>query len=198
MKVDLSQEYKDNLYEKVLEKKKQRTKTRKVLLNTFLVFVSVVGIASYGFSKLSKGDYNNFFVSKTDNIEFNDEYEYFDDLGIKLEFINKDENSLTIGINIKYDNIKDYIVQVNEIKIKNADNNEYIVTQEQQNKIYESKIVNYNSKSDVSYYMVYNFIDKLDIKDIYVEIKNVTLSEMNCEENIYEYNLNWEKEISIE
>ena len=155
MKIDLSQEYKDNLYEKVLEKKKQRTKTRKVLLNTFLVFVSVVGIASYGFSKLSKGDYNNFFISKTDNIEFNDEYEYFDDLGIKLEFINKDENSLTLGINIKYENIKDYEVILDEFYIKNKYNLEK-VNDEKISDCFVEKM--YNSNSEVIYILKYDVV----------------------------------------
>ena len=194
MKIDLSQEYKDNLYEKVLEKKKQRTKTRKVLLNTFLVFVSVVGIASYGFSKLSKGDYNNFFISKTDNIEFNDEYEYFDDLGIKLEFINKDENSLTLGINIKYENIKDYEVILDEFYIKNKYNLEK-VNDEKISDCFVEKM--YNSNSEVIYILKYDFLDS-NLKNQYIigtdEIKVVDLKNGNREVK----KIKWNKEISIE
>lgn len=195
MKVDLSQEYKDNLYEKVLEKKKQRTKTRKVLLNTFLVFVSVVGIASYGFSKLSKGDYNNFFVSKTDNIEFNDEYEYFDDLGIKLEFINKDENSLTIGINIKYENIKDYWISIEDFEIEDLKKN--IKIKKNINTFIED--VKYNSKSEITYIIVSEEINEEDFVTSVFKMNDIVMREKNkMNNNIKIVNVEWKKLISIE
>ena len=197
MKVDLSQEYKDNLYEKVLEKKKQRTKTRKVLLNTYLVYVSVVGIASYGFSKLSKGDYNNFFVSKTDNIEFNDEYEYFDDLGIKLEFINKDENSLTIGINIKYDNIKNYDVNIENFCVGNVKMLIYEAKSDIELKSgYQLlKDVRVNSKDDITYFIILKKKNIVNFEDVVIKIKDITF--MN-DKSFRQYNINWEKEKSIE
>ncbi len=87
MKNKLSQEYKDDLYEKVLEKKRIRTVRRKKMLSIFIVFVSVVGFTTLGFSLKGQDDYHNFFTSETENIMIEDEYQYFDDLGIKLEFI---------------------------------------------------------------------------------------------------------------
>ena len=191
MKIDLSQEYKDNLYEKVLEKKKQRTKTRKVLLNTFLVFVSVVGIASYGFSKLSKGDYNNFFISKTDNIEFNDEYEYFDDLGIKLEFINKDENSLTLGINIKYENIKDYEI-IEELVLTDLKTGyEYKNNLKEKNEYIRDvrKDFSYKSKNECIYIIEYVFEKNNKSDEFLILFDNMNL--IKEKQFVLEKSINW-------
>lgn len=106
----LTQDYKDNLYEKVLEKKVKRTANRKRLASICVVFFIVACFATYGYTKYEKENYNNYFLTESENIYIDDEYEYFDDLGIKLEFINTDKDSITIGVNIKYEDIADYRV----------------------------------------------------------------------------------------
>ena len=123
MENKLTQEYKDDLYEKVMEKKRIRSLRRKKMLSVFIIFVSIIGVTTLGFSILEKEDYKNFFRSKTESKIIDDEYEYFDDLGIKLEFVNVDEDNLTIGINIKYDNIADYYIGMKNVCLKDIDNN---------------------------------------------------------------------------
>ena len=114
----LTQDYKDNLYEKVLEKKARRTANRKRLASICVVFFIVACFATYGYTKYEKENYNNYFLTESENIYIDDEYEYFDNLGIKLEFINTDKNSITIGVNIKYEDIADYFVSFEKIQIK--------------------------------------------------------------------------------
>lgn len=197
MKIELSQEYKDDLYEKVLEKRKQRTRNKKRLLSIFIVFVSFVGIATFGFSKLSKGDYINFFISKTENIEFNDEYEYYDDLGIKLEFVNKDENSLTIGINLKYEDIANKDIVFEEIDIIDLKKN--IKMEEMNEKDIKKIFIDKKcySNSEIVYIFKYVFFDSVVENQYEVFVKNVKLKDLeNQEVSMKEFE--WKKEISIE
>ena len=122
----LTQDYKDNLYEKLLEKKARRTANRKRLASICVVFFIVACFATYGYTKYEKENYNNYFLTESENIYIDDEYEYFDDLGIKLEFINTDKDSITIGVNIKYEDIADYDVNFEKIIIEDLNNNEFL------------------------------------------------------------------------
>lgn len=200
MENKLTQEYKDDLYEKVLEKKRVRTIRRKKMLSVFIVFVSIVGITTFGFSRLEKEDYKNFFRSKTENIMIDDEYVYYDDLGIKIEFINIDENKLTIGVNIKYDNIAEYDVNLEEIRIEDENNNliiydgyyPYIKTYNYEEKISNTKA---NELSVMVYILEYKLKEKVNLKNINIEINNVYL-EKNGIKTIKD--IKFEKKISIE
>lgn len=190
----LTQEYKDDLYGKVLEKKRIRNIKRKKMLSVFIVFISVVGFTTLGFSLLEKEDYKNFFISETENITFNDEYEYFDDLGIKLEFINIDKNSLTLGINIKYENIADYKVDFEKIEVldKNGKiklyDNVFGIENNFVNKYRETKI---NNSSEVIYILNYSLVNKISSKEITLNFINLVLDNGNKIE------FNYIKEISI-
>ena len=191
----LTQEYKDDLYGKVLEKKRVRNIKRKKMLSIFIVFVSVVGFTTLGFSLLEKEDYKNFFISETENITFNDEYEYFDDLGIKLEFINIDKNSLTLGINIKYENIANYVVEFEEIKILDENENvlmrdNFFVFEDKINFSGRNKDKKINSESEIVYIIKYetNLNDKL----FKVNLNNLFLEDYINKE------FNYIKEKSIE
>ena len=200
MKNKLSQEYKDDLYEKVLEKKRIRTIRRKKMLSIFIVFVSVVGFTTLGFSLKGQDDYHNFFTSETENIMIEDEYQYFDDLGIKLEFINIDDNSLTLGINIKYEDIAAYKFVFEEINILNF-KNEVIMTDKVLDNSNEKNIdekirdLKINGKSEIVYIVKYKFREEQKVENINLNIKNIIFMENENEDKIeFEY----KKEISIE
>ena len=195
MKNKLSQEYKDDLYEKVLEKKRIRTIRRKKMLSIFIVFVSVVGFTTLGFSLKGQDNYHNFFTSETENIIIEDEYQYFDDLGIKLEFINIDDNYLTLGINIKYEDIAEYkgvfgcveIIDENgnllmKDDLLNIDNNFNY-----SNKFKDKKI---NNSSEILY--IYTYLTDININKCYIKIIDFNINDGKKIE--FEY----EKEISIE
>ena len=191
----LTQEYKDDLYGKVLEKKRIRNIKRKKMLSVFIVFISVVGFTTLGFSLLEKEDYKNFFISETENITFNDEYEYFDDLGIKLEFINIDKNSLTLGINIKYENIADYKFDFEKIEILDKNNSvlmrdNVFVFEDKINFTERSKDKKINNKSEIMYIIKYE--TNLDEKIFKLNLNNLFLKDCN------KINFNYIKEISIE
>lgn len=193
----LTQEYKDDLYGKVLEKKRVRNIKRKKMLSIFIVFVSVVGFTTLGFSLLEKEDYKNFFISETENITFNDEYEYFDDLGIKLEFINIDKNSLTLGINIKYENIADYKFDFEKIEIYDNLSGKYILYDD----VFDCKIKNnidgkdcdrkVISNSEIIYIVKYNLLNEVKLDNKQILFRNVIFENKKIE---FEY----EKQISIE
>ena len=188
----LTQEYKDDLYGKVLEKKRIRNIKRKKMLSVFIVFISVVGFTTLGFSLLEKEDYKNFFISETENITFNDEYEYFDDLGIKLEFINIDKNSLTLGINIKYENIADYDVDFGKIEIFNKDElivYDYVFEYDC-NYLKKIKDFQNNEDNEMTYIVGYKTKNKIECD----KIKLIDLFLNNKKVNHIEYI----KEISIE
>ena len=201
MKNKLSQEYKDDLYEKVLEKKRQRTLRRKKMLSIFIVFVSVVGFTILGFSLLGQDDYCNFFTSETENIMIEDEYQYFDDLGIKLEFINIDDNSLTLGINIKYEDIAEHDFEFEEITAKTS--NDVILIDSVIELLEENKIKNrildlkVNNKSEVVYIIKYEMNENInkDIKEI--TIRNIIVKKYENKE-CEKIEIDFKKEISIE
>ena len=200
MKNKLSQEYKDDLYEKVLEKKRQRTLRRKKMLSIFIVFVSVVGFTTLGFSLLGQDDYCNFFTSETENIMIDDEYQYFDDLGIKLEFINIDDNSLTLGINIKYEDIAEYKYKLEEIKLidKNGEILLYDNISKEMNEINirkKIKDIKNNGKSDALFILKYQFRNRIELNEFYLEINNIVFLDNKNKENI---EFNYKREISIE
>ena len=202
MKNKLSQEYKDDLYEKVLEKKRQRTVRRKKMLSIFIVFVSVVGFTTLGFSLKGQDDYHNFFTSETENIMIEDEYQYFDDLGIKLEFINIDDNSLTLGINIKYEDIAEYEMYLSD-KVYDKENKcvliECDLEKSMKNNIKNIKTdIKYISKSEVRYIFCYEFYECLELLDLEYELNNVKLIEKNNIDNKKDFVINYKKEISIE
>ena len=200
MKNKLSQEYKDDLYEKVLEKKRQRTVRRKKMLSIFIVFVSVVGFTTLGFSLLGQDDYCNFFTSETENIMIDDEYQYFDDLGIKLEFINIDDNSLTLGINIKYEDIAEYKIHFDEVTVSNCKDNIILkyssINMEDEYNIKRHKLdIKKEDTSKIVCVLEYEFINKIDDKKIDIQINNLNLNKNDINiKNKFEY----KKEISIE
>ena len=200
MKNKLSQEYKDDLYEKVLEKKRIRTIKRKKMLSVFIIFISLVGFTTIGFSLRGQDDYNNFFISKTENIMIEDEYQYFDDLGIKLEFINIDDNSLTLGINIKYEDIAKYQFDFEEITMLDL-NGEVVIKDNVfncknryniDNKMNNRKKI---SKSEIVYIVEYEYKEKFEIEDSVLKIKNLII-DINTKKNKCEFE--YEKKISIE
>lgn len=184
----LTQDYKDNLYEKVLEKKARRTANRKRLASICVVFFIVACFATYGYTKYEKENYNNYFLTESENIYIDDEYEYFDDLGIKLEFINTDKDSITIGVNIKYENIADYRVYIEQIELENIENE----------KKYENYIVSkkFNSKDEMEYIIKYK-LDEDEMLDIKIfKIRNIILQ--NEKSDYINKNVEFIKKISIE
>lgn len=196
----LTQEYKDDLYGKVLEKKRIRNIKRKKMLSVFIVFISVVGFTTLGFSLLEKEDYKNFFISETENITFNDEYEYFDDLGIKLEFINIDKNSLTLGINIKYENIANYMLNFENISVKNIVNEEYLLYDDMFDCEIQSNVKGKNcdkkiiSNSELIYIVKYNLLEMPDLNNMKISVSNLNVEKIDVKKFEFEYI----KEISIE
>lgn len=195
----LTQDYKDNLYEKVLEKKAKRTAKRKRLASICVVFFIVACFATYGYTKYEKENYNNYFITESENIYIDDEYEYFDDLGIKLEFINTDKDSITIGVNIKYEDIAECLVIFEEICIN--DELENIQTLNRKNELSGLKEIEYN-------YKIINKNELICIIDVEKKSENVS-KEFNinlkqcCIENRKKQvnkkiDMNYNKKISIE
>lgn len=184
----LTQDYKDNLYEKVLEKKAKRTANRKRLASICVVFFIVACFATYGYTKYEKENYNNYFLTESENIYIDDEYEYFDDLGIKLEFINTDKDSITIGVNIKYEDIADYKVYLENVEFIEKDE---IVE-------YEDYIFNkkYNSDSEIECIIKYNIKQNFDYTIDTLKINNIILQ--NDKNNYIKKEIEFNKKISIE
>ena len=199
MENKLTQEYKDDLYEKVMEKKRKRTLRRKKMLSVFIVFVSIIGVTTFGFSMLEKEDYKNFFRSKTENKIINDEYEYFDDLGIKLEFVNVDEDYLTVGVNVRYEDIIDYSVDLENIIVMDLNKNiiledsnyQYASQYNVKEKMNDKKI---NSSSEIVYIVKYKLKESIKLDNIKICIKNLMLEKYD--KDVIEFNI--EKVISIE
>lgn len=196
----LTQDYKDNLYEKVLEKKARRTANRKRLASICVVFFIVACFATYGYTKYEKENYNNYFLTESENIYIDDEYEYFDDLGIKIEFINTDKDSITIGVNIKYEDIADYRVGFDGIIIDDGNVKlEYNDEKEIRNGIeyisYDYKMVN----KDEIICMLCVKKKKQDMNNIEITMRldNCVIANYNDEE-INKIKMNYNKKISIE
>ena len=195
MENKLAQEYKADLYNKVLEKRNIRNKRRKQCLTFCIVFIMFIGITGLGFSKFKKEDYKNFFKSDTENIMLNDEYEYFDDLGIKLEFINVDKNSITLGINIKYENIAEYYVDISELEIYDNNKNRILKFS---NNILKDEMTGfsfdkeYENKNEIKFLIsIENSINK-----IYLNINEIIFRNIKNEE-VKNIKINYSKEISI-
>lgn len=196
----LTQDYKDNLYEKVLEKKAKRTAKRKRLASICVVFFIVACFATYGYTKYEKENYNNYFITESENIYIDDEYEYFDDLGIKLEFINTDKDSITIGVNIKYENIADYFVNFNVFQIIDIENNEILINrniEENEQIINTLKLIKKNiNQNEIQYFINFDKVLINDLKNIRIVLKELILEDKN--EKILIDNIHIEKEISID
>lgn len=196
----LTQDYKDNLYEKVLEKKVRRTANRKRLASICVVFVIVACFATYGYTKYEKENYNNYFLTESENIYIDDEYEYFDDLGIKLEFINTDKDSITIGVNIKYEDIADYFVNFNVLQIIDIENNEILINrniEENEQVINTLKLMKKNiNQNKIQYFINFDKVLINDLKNIRIVLKELILENKN--EKILIDNIHIEKEISID
>ena len=197
MENKLAQEYKDDLYNKVLEKRNIRNKRRKQCLTFCIVFIMFIGITGLGFSKFKKEDYKNFFKSETENIMLNDEYEYFDDLGIKLEFINVDKNSITLGINIKYENIADYDMDLKNIKI--LENNRLIVDSENKiseisdfEKMFKDKEI--EQRNQCVFIVKFVLRDDVICNNIDINIGEIVI---NDEKSIINKEINYKKSIEI-
>lgn len=197
----LTQDYKDNLYEKVLEKKAKRTTNRKRLASICAVFIIVACFATYGYTKYEKENYNNYFLTDSENIYIDDEYEYFDDLGIKLEFINTDKDSITIGVNIKYEDIADYRVGFDGIIIDDGNIKlEYNDEKEIRNGIeyisYDYKMVNKDEIICMLRVKMKEF-KEINRKNVQIDLEKCVIE--NRKDNIYsEIKLKYEKKISIE
>lgn len=196
----LTQDYKDNLYEKVLEKKARRTANRKRLSSICVVFFIVACFATYGYTKYEKENYNNYFLTESENIYIDDEYEYFDDLGIKLEFINTDKDSITIGVNIKYEDIADYRVGFDGIIIDDGNIKlEYNDEKEIRNGLeyisYDYKMV--NKDEIICMLCVKKKKQDMNNKEITMRLDNCVIANYNDEE-INKIKMNYNKKISIE
>lgn len=197
----LTQDYKDNLYEKVLEKKARRTANRKRLASICVVFFIVACFATYGYTKYEKENYNNYFLTESENIYIDDEYEYFDDLGIKLEFINTDKDSITIGVNIKYEDIANSFVSFDNVLVFDNEKNDLLIEMKDENgnlrknawkNLY--KIIN---KDTMQYIVCFENNSNIDIKKMKVIIKDCII-ENKINKKILNKNVFIEKEISIE
>ena len=107
MKIELSEDYEEKIMSGINERRKNAQNMRKKVLSIVIVFACLFGITSMGYCQFKKNDYTNYFISDSENQLIEDEYQYFDGLGIKLNFINYAEDSIVIGINFKYEDIAD-------------------------------------------------------------------------------------------
>ena len=132
MKIELAEDYEEKIFRSVMERRKKAQKIRKRVLCVIIIFTCLFGISSMSYSKFKKENYDNYFISNSENQLIEDEYEYFDDLGLKLNFINYAEDSIIIGFNIKYDDIANKDVCLEKMKIKNVENGIFLYSDEEQ------------------------------------------------------------------
>ena len=121
MKIELSEDYEEKIMSGINERRKNAQKMRKKVLSIVIVFACLFGITSMGYCQFKKNEYTNYFISDSENQLIEDEYQYFDGLGIKLNFINYAEDSIVIGINFKYEDIADRYIEFEKIEILDKD-----------------------------------------------------------------------------
>lgn len=121
MKIELSEDYEEKIMSGINERRKNAQKMRKKVLSIVIVFACLFGITSMGYCQFKKNEYTNYFISDSENQLIEDEYQYFDGLGIKLNFINYAEDSIVIGINLKYEDIADRYIEFEKIEILDKD-----------------------------------------------------------------------------
>ena len=175
MKIELAEDYEEKIFRSVMERRKKAQKIRKRVLCVIIIFTCLFGISSMSYSKFKKENYDNYFISNSENQLIEDEYEYFDGLGLKLNFINYAEDSIIIGFNIKYDDIANKEVTIEDLKI--LDNKENILYEksnvlENQNMgcgdVYKTFV--HKENKDEIIYMI-----KLDINDKEIKMDNIEI-----------------------
>ena len=168
MKIELSEDYEEKIFRSVMERRKKAQKIRKRVLCAIIIFTCLFGITSMSYSKFKKENYDNYFISNSENQLIEDEYEYFDGLGLKLNFINYAEDSIIIGFNIKYDDIANKEVTIEELKILDEKSN----VLENQNMgcgdVYKTFV--HKENKDEIIYMI-----KLDINDKEIKMDNIEI-----------------------
>lgn len=121
MKIELSEDYEEKIMSGINERRKNAQNMRKKVLSIVIVFACLFGITSMGYCQFKKNEYTNYFISDSENQLIEDEYQYFDGLGIKLNFVNYAEDSIVIGINLKYEDIADRYIEFEKIEILDKD-----------------------------------------------------------------------------
>lgn len=192
MKIELSEDYEEKIMSGINERRKNAQKMRKKVLSIVIVFACLFGITSMGYCQFKKNEYTNYFISDSENQLIEDEYQYFDGLGIKLNFINYAEDSIVIGINLKYDDIANKDVYLEKCDILDIDTEYYLYTSEVEigsDEVIEIDCIK-NDSNEIIY--ILEIIKKQieNVKNIGIKLEKIKISEGDRCEII---NLKWEK-----
>ena len=194
MKIELSEDYEEKIMSGINERRKNAQKMRKKVLSIVIVFACLFGITSMGYCQFKKNEYTNYFISDSENQLIEDEYQYFDGLGIKLNFINYAEDSIVIGINLKNDNIIAKEISIEKIEICDLDTKNTLCYEDTNLK--NGEFMNCYTRyeeNDVVMYMIHIISkDIKDVKNIKVGIENIKVYDDKI------INLNWYKIIKKE
>ena len=179
MKIELSEDYEEKIMSGINERRKNAQNMRKKVLSIVIIFACLFGITSMGYCQFKKNEYTNYFISDSENQLIEDEYQYFDGLGIKLNFINYAEDSIVIGINFKYEdisNIEFFIEKYEVLDINTGESFDDIGEKSirgEKNKISIKK----ESKNELIYMIEMKTNNIKKINDISIEINKVKISD---------------------
>ena len=199
MKIELAEDYEEKIFRSVMERRKKAQKIRKRVLCVIIIFTCLFGITTMSYSKFKKENYDNYFISNSENQLIEDEYEYFDGLGLKLNFINYAEDSIIIGFNIKYDDIAKSRIFLDNFEI--IDTNKNVVLYSKNDKDINQELkqgttmkmnVHKENSDEIIYIMQLFNIDENSKNNIKLKIFNINILKQNIENNII---VNWEKVI---
>ena len=194
MKIELSEDYEEKIMSGINERRKNAQNMRKKVLSIVIIFACLFGITSMGYCQFKKNEYINYFISNSENQLIEDEYQYFDGLGIKLNFINYENNELVLGFLIKYDNINDKDIYIEKVEIYDIDTNNTICYKDDNLK--NDEMMKYYTKyedDNVVMYMMHIMTKSIkDIDNIKVGIENIKVYDDKI------INLNWYKTIKKE
>ena len=200
MKIELAEDYEEKIFRSVMERRKKAQKIRKRVLCVVIIFTCLFGITTMSYSKFKKENYDNYFISNSENQLIEDEYEYFNDLGLKLNFINYAEDSIIIGFNIKYDDIANKNVFIEKIKVEDLGNKRIIYNKVDDilniDDLDTLRIDKYiKEKNEIIYIIQIDKKETESVKTIGMDIEMIKIADEK-DSNVYE--INWEKIIEKE
>ena len=200
MKIELAEDYEEKIFRSVMERRKKAQKIRKRVLCIIIIFTCLFGITSMSYSKFKKENYDNYFISNSENQLIEDEYEYFDGLGLKLNFINYAEDSIIIGFNIKYDDIAGKEIFLEEFTIKTEKGmilysygKEEKMDVENKDKEIHKKYIHMENKNQILYMIEIENYKNLD--GIELEFEKIRIADKN---ETKDFEISWKQIIEKE
>ena len=194
MKIELSEDYEEKIMSGINERRKNAQNMRKKVLSIVIIFACLFGITSMGYCQFKKNEYTNYFISDSENQLIEDEYQYFDGLGIKLNFVNYENNELVLGFLIQYDNVINKDLFISKVEICDLDTKNILYYENA--KLKEGELMKCYTRyegDNTMMYMIHIITNSIkDINNIKIGVENIKI--FNDEENKI-ITLNWYKTI---